>query len=201
MENVVNPQDSNPSQSPFAISVIIPMYNAEKFIAECLDSLLIQTFKNFEVIVVDDCSTDNSLEIVKGYKPKFEGRLTVAQMEKNLGIESIPRNVGFGLSKGEYIFFMDADDFLLNSALETLYNAAKKYNVEVVYSGSYYRMSNPNDVYLYRDGFGKKLLNAGLEDKPDLVVEDPNKLLRTFLTEERKEIFLPYGRNFADAIF
>ena len=184
MENVVNPQDSNPSQSPFAISVIIPMYNAEKFIAECLDSLLIQTFKNFEVIVVDDCSTDNSLEIVKGYKPKFEGRLTVAQMEKNLGIESIPRNVGFGLSKGEYIFFMDADDFLLNSALETLYNAAKKYNVEVVYSGSYYRMSNPNDVYLYRDGFGKKLLNAGLEDKPDLVVEDPNKLLRTFLTEE-----------------
>lgn len=63
------------SKSTCAVSVIIPMYNAAEYIAECLDSLLMQTFQDFEVIVVDDCSEDNSVAIVKSYMPKFDGRL------------------------------------------------------------------------------------------------------------------------------
>ena len=58
-----------------AVSVIIPMYNAEKYIGECLDSILAQTFQNFEVIIVDDCSTDSSYSIVESYAEKFGGRL------------------------------------------------------------------------------------------------------------------------------
>ena len=167
-----------------AISVIIPMYNAEKYIAEGLDSILNQTFQDFEVIVVDDCSTDNSFKVVQSYAEKFNGRLKLVSMEKNSGSESPPRNFGLSLARGEYVLFLDADDFILGNALETLYNAAKKYDAEVVYSSSYYNLKQPNDIYLQRDGRGIKLFKENLKDKPDFIVDDPNKLLRTLLMEE-----------------
>ena len=63
-----------------AVSVVIPLYNAEKFIGDCLDSLLAQTFQNFEVIVADDCSTDLSYAIVQSYAEKFGGRLILSRM-------------------------------------------------------------------------------------------------------------------------
>ncbi|MBQ6130959.1 MAG: glycosyltransferase family 2 protein [Selenomonadaceae bacterium] len=122
-----------------AVSVIIPLYNAEKYLAECLDSILNQTFQNFEVIVVDDCSTDSSCAVVENYIPKFDGRLTLAHMEKNSGSGALPRNKGFELSRGEYVFFMDADDMLIETALEELYTLAKDYAAEVVYCEKYYR--------------------------------------------------------------
>ena len=64
-----------------AISVIVPLYNVEKYVGECLDSLLAQTFKNFEIIIVDDCSTDNSVDVVNEYAPKFDGRLILVHMD------------------------------------------------------------------------------------------------------------------------
>ena len=77
-----------------AVSAIIAMYNTEKYIGECLDSLLAQTFTNFEVIVVDDCSTDSSPAIVASYLPKFGGRLKVLRLKKNSGNNGIPNNTG-----------------------------------------------------------------------------------------------------------
>ena len=166
-----------------AISVVIPMYNAEEYISECLDSLLIQTFQNFEVIVADDCSTDNSLAVVESYKEKFDGRLQIVQTKKNSGGGGyIPRNLGLGFASGEYVIFLDADDFLLGTALETLYMAAKENEADVVYSSNYYNVVEPNDIYLYRDGFGKKLFKAGIEDKPTLNVNDSDKIFSEFLT-------------------
>ena len=165
------------------------MYNVEEFITECLDSLLIQTFQDFEVIIVDDCSTDGSLDIAKNYAEKFDGRLTIAQTEKNSGGASLPRNLGLQLANGEYIFFFDPDDFILDSALETLYNAAKKYNADVVYSGNHYEITKPNDFYLNRDGTSAKLFYEGLEDKTELTVDNPNKILRTLLTEKTEGNF------------
>ena len=95
-----------------AISVIIPMYNVERYVGECLDSVLLQTFQDFEVIVVDDCSTDNSVEVVNSYVPKFDGRLRLISMEKNTGGGGKPRNRGIELACGEYVQFLDADDFM-----------------------------------------------------------------------------------------
>ena len=71
------------------------MYNAEKYIGACLDSILAQTFKNFELIVVDDCSTDSSCTIVDSYTKKFGGRLKLVHTEENSGGCAVPRNVGF----------------------------------------------------------------------------------------------------------
>ncbi|MBR2519775.1 MAG: glycosyltransferase [Selenomonadaceae bacterium] len=116
-----------------AVSVIIPMYNAEKYIGECLDSVLAQTFQNFEVIVVDDCSTDLSVAIVESYAEKFDGRLKLIKTKKNCGNPGIPRNIGLNFSRGEYVYFMDNDDMIVTSALEEMYNIATKFKTDIVY--------------------------------------------------------------------
>ena len=123
-----------------AVSVIIPLYNMKKYIGECLDSILNQTFQHFELIVVDDCSTDNSVEIVNDYVQKFGGRMTLLQLEKNTGNSAIPRNKGFELSHGEYVYFVDADDKITENALEEMYSLAKEYDADVVYQMQCYKL-------------------------------------------------------------
>lgn len=122
-----------------AVSVIIPMYNAGKYVGECLDSLLAQTLKDFEVVVVDDCSTDDGAAIVESYAPKFDGRLILSRMPQNSGSGAKPRNKGAILSHGKYLLFMDADDALIGNALEELYTLAEDYDADVVYYDRYYR--------------------------------------------------------------
>ncbi|MBR4903147.1 MAG: glycosyltransferase [Selenomonadaceae bacterium] len=166
-----------------AVSVVIPMYNAEEFIGECLESLLIQTFQNFEVIVADDCSTDNSIAVAESYKEKFNGRLQITKTEKNSGGGGyIPRNIGLKLASGEYVIFLDSDDFLLGTALATLFAKAKEYDADVVYSSIYYNVVEPNDVYLYRDGLGRKRFKEKIEDKQELTVDNTDKIFQEFLT-------------------
>lgn len=116
-----------------AISVIIAMYNAEKYIAECLDSLLNQTFQDFEIILVDDCSTDFSRAVVYSFFPKFHDRLKLMKFKENSGLPGIPRNYALDMAKGKYVYFLDADDFLSPTALEELYNVAEEFNAEVVH--------------------------------------------------------------------
>ena len=123
-----------------AISVIIPMYNSEKYIGECLDSLLMQTFQNYELIVVNDCSTDDSLKIAESYIEKFDGRLKIYTNEKNSGA-AFSRNNGLMLARSEYIYFMDSDDLLLLTALEKMYKAAKEFNADFVNLSGFYEMS------------------------------------------------------------
>ena len=114
------------------ISVIIPVYNAEKYLGVCLESILIQTFQDFEVIVVDDCSTDASLAVAESYLERFSGRLKIICLEENTGSGAVPRNVGLENSCGEYICFVDDDDLLIDIALETLYNFAEEYQTDLV---------------------------------------------------------------------
>ena len=123
-----------------AISVVIPMYNVERFIGACLDSLLAQTFQNFEVIIVDDCSTDNSVAIVQSYAEKFSGRLKLKKMLKNTGSGTEPRYCGLKYSCGKYVYFMDNDDALTPTALEELYTLAEKFDADVVYCRGYYNV-------------------------------------------------------------
>ena len=114
------------------ISVIIPLFNAEKYLGACLESLFIQTLKDFEVIIVDDCSTDNSVAIAENYRKKFGERLKIISLPRNTGNPAVPRNIGLEHARGEYIYFVDSDDLLANIALETLYNFAEEYQADVV---------------------------------------------------------------------
>ena len=123
-----------------AISIIIPMYNMEKYIGECLDSILEQTFQDYEVIVADDCSTDRSCEIVESYIPKFENRLSLIKLESNTGAPAIPRNTAVRLSRGEYITFVDSDDAIIPSALEGLYKITQEFDVDMICCPGFYQI-------------------------------------------------------------
>lgn len=111
------------------ISVIIPTYNAEKYISRCIESVLEQTYKNFEIIIIDDKSTDDTANILKKYERL--DNVTIITNKKNSGV-SFSRNRGLKLSKGEFITFVDSDDFLPNFAFEYLANIILKYKADIV---------------------------------------------------------------------
>lgn len=111
------------------VSVIIPVYNVEEYLRECLDSVVKQTLREIEIICVDDGSTDNSLEILKEYAKK-DNRITVIT-QKNLHA-GVARNAGLAVAKGEYLSFLDSDDFFELNMLEETYNKAKIDNADIV---------------------------------------------------------------------
>lgn len=129
-----------------AISVIIPLYNAEKYIEQCLGSVLNQTLQDFEVVVVDDCSTDNSVAIVESIAPKFAGRLQLIKLKKNSGGAAIPRNTGIRYSRGKYITFIDNDDLFTRNALNEMYSAAEKTNADVIHTEKYLINKNIEEI-------------------------------------------------------
>ena len=115
-----------------AVSVVVPVYNAEKYLPVCLESILIQTLTDFEVIVVNDASTDRSLTVAENYLERFGGRMKIISLEENTGSGAVPRNVGLDFARGKYVFFTDADDLLVDNALETLFDFAENFRADVV---------------------------------------------------------------------
>lgn len=114
------------------ISIIVPVYNGEKYIERCVDSLIRQTYKNIEIIIVNDGSTDDTLKILNKYA-KEDNRIVVITKE-NSGVTET-RNIGIQKSSGDYLCFCDADDWYEPDMCETLIEAIKKYNVKVAVCG------------------------------------------------------------------
>jgi len=111
------------------VSVIMPIYNVEPYLRQCLDSVVNQTLKEIEIICVDDGSTDASLDILKEYAEK-DKRITVIT-QKNL-YAGVARNAGLSQAKGEYLSFLDSDDFFEPNMLEEMYEKAKSDNSDIV---------------------------------------------------------------------
>ena len=113
------------------VSVIIPVYNAEKYITECIESLLNQTLQQCEFIFVNDGSKDHSGAIIDEFKKK-DSRIILINQE-NQGV-SMARNNGLKAASGEYVGFVDADDYIENDMYETMYNHAKQDECDAVIS-------------------------------------------------------------------
>ena len=111
------------------ISIIIPVYNVEKYLKACLDSVVNQTLKSIEIIVVDDGSTDNSKDIIRDFELK-DSRVK-AIYQKNKGV-SQARNAGLKIANGEYIGFVDADDYIDLEMYESMYSKAKQFDSDIV---------------------------------------------------------------------
>ena len=112
------------------ISVIIPIFNAERYLSDCLDSIVNQSFKDIEIICINDGSKDKSEKIIKEYAQKDKRIILFNQDNKGAGPA---RDKGIELSRGEYISFIDSDDIFHYRTLEIAYNNLKKYNSEVVW--------------------------------------------------------------------
>ncbi len=146
------------------ISIIVPVYNVEKYVEQCLESLIDQTYSNIEIIAVDDGSKDNSKKVVQNLMKKDK---RIKYFYKENGGLSSARNYGINKSKGEYLLFIDSDDFVDYDMVEKMYEKAKKTKAEVVISPV---------TYIYENSV-KKDKNAG-ESQFDSSLNDNPKLLR-----------------------
>ena len=124
-----------------AVSVILPMYNAARYIASCVKSVLNQTFGHFELICVDDCSTDDTVKIVTELA-QSDGRIRIVRHKKNSGGASEPRNTGLRVSRGKYIAFLDSDDMYTPTALAELVSIAEKFQADVIHTEQVYFPEN-----------------------------------------------------------
>jgi glycosyltransferase involved in cell wall biosynthesis len=124
------------------ISVIIPIYNSEKYLSECLESIINQTFKDIEIICINDGSKDKSEQIIKQYAKKDKRIILLNQENKGAGPA---RDKGIKISKGEYLSFIDSDDFFHFRTLEIAYNNIKKFNSDVL-RFQYFQFKNKNEL-------------------------------------------------------
>ncbi len=114
------------------INIIVPIYNSKKYIERCVDSILNQTYQNFELILINDGSTDNSLNVINKYKNNSKIKIID---KKNEGVAKT-RNLGIDMSKGKYIMFIDNDDYIDSDYIYNYYNAIENNDMDVVF-GSY----------------------------------------------------------------
>ena len=128
------------------ISIIVPVYNVESYLERCINSILNQTFKNFELILVDDGSTDGCKDICNEYKTK-DKRIKVIHKE-NGGLSSA-RNAGLDIARGKYIGFVDSDDFINKDMYKTLFNTIQDNNSDMVIC-DYYKV-NEDDINKFRN--------------------------------------------------
>ena len=151
------------------LSIIIPAFNIEQYISRALDSLINQSYKNIEVIVVNDGSTDSTGGIIDSYVKK-DNRIKVIH-KNNEGV-SIARNTGIHLAKGDYIGFVDGDDTVDDDMFETLIKNAIDYNADISHCG--YKMVFPSRTdYYYNTG--------------DIVIQDNQEGLKDLLKADRVE--------------
>ena len=153
------------------VSIIIPVYNVSGYIKECLDSVINQTYKNLEIIIINDNSTDNTMDIVNSYKDK---RIKVINLVKNSGV-SIARNKGVEISTGDYVCFLDSDDcwnlekiekqvnFIKNKTFiysdYEFYNNGKKHRVSVPKSLTYKQALKNTTIFTSTVMFNMKYLS------------------------------------------
>lgn len=145
------------------VSVIIPVYNTEKYIAQCIESLLCQTLKECEFIFIDDGSKDRSKEIIQAYK-KNDSRIKLL-IQHNQGV-SIARNNGLSIATGEYIGFVDSDDYIEKDMYQVLYTSAKNSDCDAVISNFESEMNGhkviTNYPFPFENTLGKEYIEQEL---------------------------------------
>lgn len=198
---------AKPENYSHKISVIMPVYNADDYIVEAIETVLSQTLEDFELICVDDGSTDKSVEIIKSFAKK-DDRIKLFEMS-HVGV-STARNKGLLKSQGEYIIFLDADDFYESTLLEKLYNTAKENNLDIV-ATDFDLYDNKKDRFIKspEEEHGNIYAGGTVASKnefPDFILQSTtgyvwNKLFRSAFIKEKEILFSPELYVFEDVYF
>lgn len=179
------------------ISVVVPVYNVENYLSQCIDSVLTQTYGDLEILLIDDGSTDRSGSICDAYRTKDQ-RIRVFHTE-NRGL-SAARNVGLDHASGAYILLLDSDDWIDEEAVQTLAEYAAKYDADVVSCAYYYEWKNKRDIEEKIDRpivlEGEQIMQAHIRE-PYLGYVAWNKLYKARLFSD---IRYPVGRNHEDVL-
>lgn len=184
------------------VSVIVPIYNVEQFLEKCLDSICAQTYKNLEIILVDDGATDNSGKICDKYA---ENNPHIKVIHKKNGGLSDARNAGLELCKGGYITFIDGDDYVSHDYVEKLYNALIKYNTDISVCAEQYVQYNENgeDTVMkrpFKDCDGELVMTA--EEALDNFIRqnmfDASACAKLYKAKCFEEIRFPCGYAYED---
>ena len=172
------------------VSIIIPVYNVEKYLKQCLDSVVNQTMQDIEIICVNDCSTDNSLCILKEYAKK-DSRIVIIDKDINEGL-GCTRNVGQKHATGKYIMFLDSDDYIALDACEKLYNKIETDNVDVVFF-------NADRFYDGKNKFSPKInMELTLKDAYTSETFYAKDKYQYLLNQSREVWFKIYNKKFLD---
>ena len=190
---------SNQAHSSPKISVIVPVYNSEKYLNKCLDSLISQTLKDIEIICVNDGSTDSSRKILQEYADR-DGRFVI--VDKKNGGQSSARNAGLKIAKAEYVGFLDSDDWLVPETFEKIYLNAKGVDFVVFgtqIEGDYLPEKRAFDEQYYSIKYsGRQVLNDEIVKNTDVSVW--NKLFRKDIILDN-DIQFPEGKLYEDYAF
>lgn len=176
------------------ISIIVPVYNAEKYLKKCLDSLVNQTKKELEFILINDGSTDKSEEIIKTYKDK---RIKYFK-NKNQGIGKT-RNFGIEKSSGKYLMFLDSDDYFSNDACEILYKEAEKEKADLIVF-DYYRVEKGNLNEVKIESFNATNIKADSSLLLKINLGPCNKIYKTDLIKNN-DIKFEESLKYEDTLF
>ncbi len=147
------------------ISIIVPVYNTEKYLEKCIDSILNQTYVDFEIIIINDCSLGNADEIIKKYSDK---RIKYIKNKTNKGI-GYNRNLGIKKSKGDYICFIDSDDYIREDFLELMYNKCISDKLDLCICDYNYVYDNGKIKEVILESFS----NTNLDKTPKLLIDIP----------------------------
>ena len=188
-------------KNKIAVSIIIPVYNAEKYLVKCLDSVINQTLNNIEIIIIDDGSTDGSSEICMEYAAK-DSRIIYYKKE-NEGLAAA-RQDGIDRASGEYIGFVDSDDWLELNMYERMYGEAIKENADIVFCNCFFNDSEVDRTHLEpgiydRNRIEKEILPrslAGITAKGSNSVIRWSNCLRIYRLSLLKENNIKFGRKF-----
>ena len=174
------------------ISVIIPVYNAERFLSAAIDSVLAQIYKDWELVLIDDGSTDKSGVICDRYADQHENCIRVIHQDKKGMGRAL--NVGLNISQGEFVTFMDADDFIIPEYLELLCAKQEETNADMV-GASYMRITPYMNIIVHREFYGDEIHTADtmhdfLANHGDFFCASWDKLFRKSLIDEYQLKFM-----------
>lgn len=178
------------------ISIIVPVYNVEKYLSKCLDSLLSQTLSQIEIICINDHSTDGSLSILSEYEKK-DSRIKVVNFQENRKIGAA-RNVGLRMAQAEYIGFVDSDDWVNQDMYEKLYGIACSKNADIVAPYFYYSYYGENNVQ--KTQMGIPMENLSIEERNKHLIININGY-RFWTSLFKKTLFFDNNLFFAEGIF